>query len=148
MREALVGFLFSTLLSMVDKFDGEVKAWVARETGIVHVRNDEYTDDERPLPADVEDDERYVPVTDIKQLDLGKRLCSASPKRTCPATSTRSRHPSARKAHIRASRTWSPSVARTMAGTVSATQRPGRRCNAGTRSTVCNRRIDESKRAR
>jgi len=74
MREALVGFLFSTLRSMIDEFDGEVKAWVARETGIVHVRNDEYMDDEAPLPADVEDDERYVPVPDIKQLDPGKRL--------------------------------------------------------------------------
>lgn len=74
MREALVGFLFSTLRSMVDEFDGKAKAWVARETGIVHVRNDEYMDDETPLPADVEDDERYVPVPDIKQLDLGKRL--------------------------------------------------------------------------
>jgi hypothetical protein len=40
---------------MMDDMTGGTEAWVSRETGIVHVRNDEYMDDETPLPADVED---------------------------------------------------------------------------------------------
>lgn len=59
---------------MVDGTGSMTRAWVSRETGIVHVRNDDYMDDEAPLPADVEDDDRYVPVPGIHELDLGKQM--------------------------------------------------------------------------
>jgi hypothetical protein len=57
---------------MVEGPDGTTRAWVARETGFVHM-HDDYMD-EAPLPANVEDEGRYVPVPGIHELDLGKQL--------------------------------------------------------------------------
>jgi hypothetical protein len=60
---------------MVDSGLGDAKAWVERETGIIYMRNDEYMDDEAPLPADIDnDDEGYVAVPGAREFDLGHAL--------------------------------------------------------------------------
>jgi hypothetical protein len=60
---------------LVDSDVGNVEAWVSRETGMVHVLNDDYMDEEAPVPADIGDnDARYVAVPGIRELDLGKDL--------------------------------------------------------------------------
>ena len=48
-------------------------AWVCRQTGAVLWHSDE-GDDFDPLPEDIEDEDRYVPVPDQHELDLGKPL--------------------------------------------------------------------------
>ena len=48
-------------------------AWVCRETGAVLWHSDEF-DEFGPLPEDIDDAERYVPVPDQHELDLGKPL--------------------------------------------------------------------------
>jgi hypothetical protein len=62
---------------MVDSGLGDAKAWVERETGIIYMRNDEYMDDEAPLPADIDiddDDARYVAVPGAREFHLGHAL--------------------------------------------------------------------------
>ncbi|HEX8784564.1 MAG TPA: hypothetical protein VF793_00175 [Telluria sp.] len=64
-----------TAAMMVDGDVGNVEAWVSRETGMIHVLNDDYMDEEAPVPADIGDnDERYVAVPGIRELDLGRDL--------------------------------------------------------------------------
>lgn len=53
---------------------GQAKALVSRETGIIHLLNDEYMDDEAPLPADVEADGGYVVVPAASALGIGDAL--------------------------------------------------------------------------
>ena len=48
-------------------------AWVCRDTGEVLCHSDEF-DEFGPVPEDVDDAERYVPVPDKRDLDLGKPL--------------------------------------------------------------------------
>jgi len=48
-------------------------AWVCRETGKVLWHSDEF-DDFEPLPEDIDDEDRYVPVPGKRELDLGKPL--------------------------------------------------------------------------
>jgi hypothetical protein len=59
---------------IVDDGDGETKALVARDTGMIHLLNDEYMDEEAPLPADVEGDDRYVVVPPASTLGIGDQL--------------------------------------------------------------------------
>jgi hypothetical protein len=60
---------------MVDSEVGNVEAWVSRETGMVHVLNDDYMDEEAPVPAGIGDnDARYVAVPGMRELDLGMDL--------------------------------------------------------------------------
>ena len=60
---------------IVEDGDGEAKALVSRESGIIHLLNDEYMDEEAPLPADTGgEDERYVPVPPAGTLGLGDEL--------------------------------------------------------------------------
>jgi hypothetical protein len=59
---------------IVDDGDGEAHALVARDTGLIHLLNDEYMDEEAPLPADVESDGRYVIVPAAGELGLGDEL--------------------------------------------------------------------------
>lgn len=61
-------------IMLVDEMLINTEAWVARDTGIVHIRSDEYMEDETPLPADIDDRERYVPVPGSRSLDLGRDL--------------------------------------------------------------------------
>ncbi len=48
-------------------------AWVCRETGEVLCHSDEF-DEFGPLPEDIEDEDRYLPVPDQRDLELGKPL--------------------------------------------------------------------------
>ena len=51
----------------------DTAAWVWRETGAVLCHSDE-TDDFEPLPEDIDDVDRYVPIPDQHELGLGKPL--------------------------------------------------------------------------
>jgi hypothetical protein len=59
---------------IVDDGDGAAHALVARDTGLIHLLNDEYMDEEAPLPADVEADGQYVSVPAAGELGLGDEL--------------------------------------------------------------------------
>jgi hypothetical protein len=59
---------------IVDDGDGETKALVARDTGMIHLLNDEYMDEEAPLPAAVDSDDRYVVVPPASTLGIGDQL--------------------------------------------------------------------------
>jgi len=55
--------------------DGTVdaEAWVCRETGAVYMRSD-MLDVPEPVPDDIDDADKYVPVPGLKELDLGQAL--------------------------------------------------------------------------
>ena len=59
-------------------------AWVCRETGAVLCHSDD-TDDFEPLPDDIDDEDRYVPVPDKHELDLGKPLALEFTRTQLPA---------------------------------------------------------------
>jgi hypothetical protein len=60
--------------TIVDDGDGAAHALVERDTGMIHLLNDEYMDEEAPLPADLEADDRYVSVPAASALGLGDEL--------------------------------------------------------------------------
>jgi hypothetical protein len=59
---------------LVDDGEGSTKALVARETGMIHLLNDEYMDEEAPLPGDIEASGQYVTVPAASELGLGREL--------------------------------------------------------------------------
>jgi hypothetical protein len=59
---------------LVDDGEGSAKALVARDTGMIHLLNDEYMDEEAPLPGDVEAGGNYVSVPAASELGLGRAL--------------------------------------------------------------------------
>jgi hypothetical protein len=59
---------------LVDDGEGSAKALVARETGMIHLLNDEYMDEEAPLPGDIEASGKYVTVPAASVLGLGREL--------------------------------------------------------------------------
>jgi hypothetical protein len=59
---------------VIDDGCGEAKGWVSRETGMIHLRDNEYMDDEAPLPAHVDNDDSYVPIPGARELGLGHEL--------------------------------------------------------------------------
>jgi hypothetical protein len=59
---------------IVEDGDGEAKALVSRESGMIHLINDEYMDEEAPLPADLEGNDRYVVVPPAGALGIGDQL--------------------------------------------------------------------------
>jgi hypothetical protein len=59
-------------------------AWVCRETGEVLCHSDD-TDDFDPLPDDIDDEDRYVPVPDQHELELGKPLALEFARTQLPA---------------------------------------------------------------
>jgi hypothetical protein len=59
---------------IVDDGEGSAHALVARDTGLIHLLNDEYMDEEAPLPADVEAEGNYVNVPAAGELGLGDEL--------------------------------------------------------------------------
>jgi hypothetical protein len=59
---------------MVEDGGGTVTAMVSRETGMIHLLNDEYMDEEAPLPSDSGGNERYVPVPPAGTLGIGDGL--------------------------------------------------------------------------
>jgi hypothetical protein len=58
----------------VDDGEGSTKALVSRETGMIHLLNDEYMDEEAPLPSDGGGDSGYVSVPAASALGLGDAL--------------------------------------------------------------------------
>ena len=59
---------------LVDDGEGSAKALIARDTGMIHLLNDEYMDEEAPLPGDVETGDAYVSVPAASTLGLGRAL--------------------------------------------------------------------------
>src|SRR5215218_7363336 len=52
---------------------GRNEAFLCRETGKIYWRSPDL-DEIEEVPDDVEDDEKYIPIPDKKELDLGKPL--------------------------------------------------------------------------
>lgn len=59
---------------MVEDGGGTVTALVSRETGMIHLLNEEYMDEEAPMPSASGGDERYVPVPPAGMLGIGDGL--------------------------------------------------------------------------
>jgi hypothetical protein len=50
------------------------EAWVSLDTGQVHIRSELVDEELAPLPEDIDSSERYIPVPDMRTLDLGAEL--------------------------------------------------------------------------
>jgi hypothetical protein len=59
---------------LVDDGEGSAHALISRETGMIHLLNDEYMDEEAPLPGNVEAGDHYVSVPAASTLGLGREL--------------------------------------------------------------------------
>ena len=60
---------------VVDDGEGRATALVARATGMIHLLNDDYMDEEAPLPADpAASDSDYVAVPPASTLGIGDQL--------------------------------------------------------------------------
>ena len=59
---------------LVDDGEGSAKALIARETGMIHLLNDDYMDEEAPLPGDFDTGDAYVSVPAASTLGLGREL--------------------------------------------------------------------------
>jgi hypothetical protein len=59
---------------LVDDGEGSAHALVARDTGMIHLLNDEYMDEEAPVPGDIEAGDAYVSVPAASTLGLGREL--------------------------------------------------------------------------
>jgi hypothetical protein len=59
---------------LVDDGEGSAKALIARDSGMIHLLNDEYMDEEAPVPGDIEVGDAYVSVPAASTLGLGRQL--------------------------------------------------------------------------
>lgn len=59
---------------MVEDGGGTVTAMVSRETGMIHLLNDEYMDEEAPMPSASGGNDGYVPVPPASTLGIGDGL--------------------------------------------------------------------------
>jgi len=59
---------------VVDDGAGATRALVSRASGMIHLLNDEYMDEEAPVPADAEGEGAYVPVPAASALGIGDAL--------------------------------------------------------------------------
>jgi len=59
---------------LVDDGEGSAKALVARDSGMIHLLNDEYMDEEAPVPGEIEAGGNYVSVPAASELGLGRAL--------------------------------------------------------------------------
>ena len=59
---------------VVEDGGGTVTAMVSRETGIVHILNDEYMDEEAPMPSTSRGNDNYVSVPPASTLGIGAEL--------------------------------------------------------------------------
>lgn len=59
---------------LVDDGEGSAKALIARDSGMIHLLNDEYMDEEAPVPGDIEAGGNYVSVPAASELGLGRAL--------------------------------------------------------------------------
>jgi len=60
--------------TIVDDGEGGARALVSRETGMIHMLNDDYMDEEAPVPADGGADSAYVRVPPASSLGIGDEL--------------------------------------------------------------------------
>jgi hypothetical protein len=80
-RELLDAFEFVSFQSDI----GDNEAFICKETGKIHWRfADPPLDEEEELPHDIEDEEKYLPVPDKRELDLGKQLVLAFAREFLP----------------------------------------------------------------
>jgi hypothetical protein len=123
---------------IVDDGEGSAHALVARDTGMIHLLNDDYMDEEAPLPAEVEAGGKYVSVPAAGELGLGDELVLPS---TWPAT----RPPCTRccaPTMSTASRPCSNNARRAKAGSIFARSRRAAPCYAGAKRTACRPSLD------
>jgi hypothetical protein len=62
---------------LVEDGEGSAKALIARDSGMIHLLNDEYMDEEAPVPGNTGDSEaggNYVSVPAASELGLGRAL--------------------------------------------------------------------------
>lgn len=59
---------------MVSNDSSFTAAWVCRDTGKVYIRSDMLDDEREPLPADIDESERFISVPDARSLDLEQAL--------------------------------------------------------------------------
>jgi hypothetical protein len=59
---------------IVEDGGGAVRALVSRETGMIHRLDEDYMDEEAPMPSPPGADERYVPVPPAATLGIGDEL--------------------------------------------------------------------------
>lgn len=59
---------------MVEDGGGSATALVSRETGLIHLLNDEYMDEEAPMPSASGDNDGYVSVPPAGTLGIGDAL--------------------------------------------------------------------------
>jgi hypothetical protein len=59
---------------VVEDGEGETRALVSRESGMIHLLNDEYMDEEAPVPADGGKEGHYVMVPPASSLGIGDGL--------------------------------------------------------------------------
>ncbi len=62
---------------------GECQAWISRTTGKVYVQSD-YTDEDEPLPDDIEDAGLYLPIPNKRDLGLGRQVAIAFSEEVMP----------------------------------------------------------------
>jgi hypothetical protein len=65
---------FEDAVLMVSEPGTSARAWVCRATGKVYVRSELVDAALAPVPQDIDDPERYVPVPDVRTLGLGLQL--------------------------------------------------------------------------
>ena len=59
---------------MIEDGGGTVTAMVSRDTGMIHLLNDEYMDEEAPMPSASGGNDGYVPVPPAGTLGIGDEL--------------------------------------------------------------------------
>lgn len=72
-------------MRMLDESGSAARGWVSRDTGKVHLRNDELEDLGEPLPADIDDGEQYIDVPPLRTFDLGPGLVARFTREHLPA---------------------------------------------------------------
>jgi hypothetical protein len=125
--------------TVVDSGDGETHALVSRETGLIHMLNDEYMDDEASVPGDDRGDGEvaqgaYVPVPAASALGLGDALVFRFASAHLPGDGETVRELLENDDINGFSACWK-SAAKRMPGNASATRKAVPRWAAGARST-------------
>jgi hypothetical protein len=54
--------------------DAAAEAWVCRETGKIHIRSDLIDEEAEAVPDDIDEYDKYLPLPDSHDLDLGNVL--------------------------------------------------------------------------
>ena len=60
--------------TLVEDGEGATRALVSRESGMIHLLNEDYVDEEAPLPSEDDRNSRYVVVPPASSLGIGDQL--------------------------------------------------------------------------